>query len=69
MRALPTLSADDGPELHTNMPVSELIELHTRAIKASVVSSTPPVVKTEDRVMHGTRPTPTKTYRAQAARP
>ena len=58
MRALPTPSANDGPEFHTNMPVSEHIECDTRAIKASVVSSAPLVAKIEDRVMHETRANP-----------
>ena len=37
---------NDGPGFHSNMPVSELTEHDTRAIEASVVSSTPPVMKT-----------------------
>ena len=32
---------NDGPGFHSNMPVSELTERDTRAIKASVVSSAP----------------------------
>ena len=51
MRALPTLSANDGPGFHTNIPISELIEHDTRAIEASVVNSAPPIVETEDGVM------------------
>ena len=58
LRALPTLSANDGPGFHMNVPVSELIERGTRAIEASVVNSAPPVVKTEDGVTRETRPTP-----------
>ena len=58
MRALPTLSVDDGPEFHMNVPVSELIERNTRAVEASVVSSAPLVAETEDGVMRETRPTP-----------
>ena len=50
MRALLTPSADDGPGFHTNIPVSELIERDTRAIKASIVNSAPLVAKTEDGV-------------------
>ena len=50
MRALPTPSTNDGPGFHTNIPVSELIERDTRAIKASVVHSAPLVVETEDGV-------------------
>ena len=40
------------------MPVSELIERNTRAIEASVVSSAPPAVETEDGVTRETWPTP-----------
>ena len=58
MRAMPTLSANDGPEFHSDMPVSELAEHDTRAIKASVVSSAPLIVKTMDGVMYETRPSP-----------
>ena len=49
---------NDGPGFHSNLPVSELTERVTRAIKASNVSSTPPVAQTVDGVMHKTRPTP-----------
>ena len=62
MRALPTPSADDELGFHSNMPVSELTERDTRAIEASDVSSTPPVVETTDGVTimkmsrHSTRP-------------
>ena len=52
MRALTTLSADDEPIFHLNVPISELTERDTRAIKASVVSLAPPVVETEDGVAH-----------------
>ena len=62
MRALLTPSANDGPGFHTNVPVSELIEHDTQAIKASVVSSAPLVAKTEDRVTHETWPTPTEPH-------
>ena len=48
MRALPTLSVDDGLGFHSNMPVSELTERDTQAIEASVISSAPPVVEAED---------------------
>ena len=41
---------NDGPEFHSNMPVSELAECVTRAIEASDISSTPLVAKTTDRV-------------------
>ena len=55
---------NDGLRFHSNVPVSELIERVTRAIEASDVSSAPLVVETIDRVMHGTRPTPTEPNRA-----
>ena len=42
---------NDGPRFHSNMPVSELVEHVTRAIKASNVSSTPPVAETADGVI------------------
>ena len=59
MWALPTSSVDDGPRFHSNMPVSELTERDTRAIEASVVSSTPLVAETKDGVTHEIWPTPT----------
>ena len=58
MRALPTPSADDGPGFRVNVPISELIERDTRATEASVVSSAPPVAKTEDEVTREIQPTP-----------
>ena len=60
---------NDGPGLHSNMPVSELTERVTRAIEASDISSAPPVAETVDRVTHGTRPTPTEPNGARATRP
>ena len=39
---------NDGPEFHSIIPISELTERVTRAIEASDVSSTPPVVETAD---------------------
>jgi len=51
---------NNRPGFHLDMPVSELTKRDTRAIEASVVSSTPPVVETTDGVMHKTQPTPTK---------
>ena len=48
------LITNDGPKFHSNMPVSELTEHVTRAIEASDVSSTPPVVETTDGVTHQT---------------
>ena len=41
---------NDGPEFHSNVPVSELTERVTRAIEASDISSAPPVVETADEV-------------------
>ena len=69
MRALLTLLVDDEPRFHSNMPVSELIEHDTRAIEASVVSSAPSIVETEDGVTHETRLTPTKPHGAQGLEP
>ena len=60
---------NDGPRFCSNAPVNELTEHVTRAIEASVVSSTPSVVETTDRVMHKTRLTPTKPNRAQGLKP
>ena len=40
--------SNDGPGFHSNMPNSELTERVTGAIKASDVSSTPPIVETVD---------------------
>ena len=62
---MPTPLADDGPGFHTNVPVSELIERNTRAVEASVISSAPPVVKTEDRVTRETWSTPIRHQGAQ----
>ena len=59
----------DGPGFHSNIPVSELTERVTRAIEATNVSSTPPVVETMDKVMHDTRPTPTKPNGARGLGP
>ena len=52
MRAMLTPLVDDGPGFHSDMPVGELTERDTRAIKASVISSAPLVVETEDGVTH-----------------
>ena len=49
---------NDRPGFHSNIPISELAERDTRAIKASVVSSTPLVVETVDEVTHKTRSAP-----------
>ena len=52
---------NDGPRLHSNIPISELTERITRAIKAMVA-------ETMDRVTHGTRPTSTEPNEAQGVR-
>ena len=65
---MPTPSTNDGPRFHSTMPISELAERNTRAIKASVVSSAPLVAKTVDGVTHRTRPTPTEPNGAQGLR-
>ena len=41
---------NNGPRFHSNMLINELTECVTRAIEASDVSSTPPVVETVDGV-------------------
>ena len=41
---------NDEPRFHSDMPISELTKRDTRAIKASDVSSTPPVAETADGV-------------------
>ena len=51
---------NDRPIFHSDMPVSELTERVTQAIKANDVSSTPLVVETMDRVTYETRSTPTE---------
>ena len=65
MRAMSTPSVDDRPGFHTSVPVSELIEHDTRVVEASVVSSAPLAVETEDGETHETRPTP---FRPEGAR-
>ena len=69
MRAMPTPSVNDGPGFHLDMPVSRLAEHDTRAIKASVVSSAPPVAETADGVTHKTRPTSIEPNRAWGLEP
>ena len=59
---------NDRPGFRSNVPVSELTERVTRAIEVSDVSLAPLVVKTTDKVTHGTRPTPTEPNRAQGLR-
>ena len=41
---------NDGPRFHLDVPFIKLTERITRAIEASDVSSTPPVVETVDGV-------------------
>ena len=69
MRALPTLSANDGLGFHMNMPVSELIEHDPQAIEASVVSLAPPVTETEDGVTHEIWLTPNDPHEARGLEP
>ena len=45
-------ATNDGPRFHSNIPDSKLTERDTRAIEASVISSTPSVVETKDEVTH-----------------
>ena len=59
----------DGTGFRSNMPVSELTEHDTQAIEASVVSSAPLVVETEDKVMDETRPTLIKPQGARGLEP
>ena len=59
---------NDGPGFHSNVPVSELTERVTQAIKASDVSLAPSIAETTDGVMHETRPTPTEPNGAQGLR-
>ena len=68
IRALQTPSANDGPEFHTNTPVSELIEHDTQAIEASVVNSVPLIAKTEDEVTHENTADPHQTLKGLGAR-
>jgi len=49
MRAMLTLSVDDRPRFHSDIPVSKLTECDTRVIEASVISLAPPIAETEDR--------------------
>ena len=65
MRAMPTPSTNDGPRFHSTMPISELAERNTRAIKASVVSLASLVVETEDGVMHEIWLTPNDPHEAR----
>ena len=69
MRAIPTPSANDEPGFHSDMPIIELTEHDTQAIEASVISSTPLVVKTADRVTHEIWPTPTEPNKAWGIKP
>ena len=56
---------NDGLRFHSDMPVSELTKRITRAIKASDVSSTPPIAETVD----GVTITKTATYQGSKADP
>ena len=69
MRALPTLSVDDRPRFHSNIPISELAERNTQADEESVISLAPLVAETEDGVTHETRPTPTEPHGARGLEP
>jgi len=69
MRAMPTLSANDRPGFHSNMPISKLAERDTRAIEASVISSAPLVAETTNGVMHEIRSTPTEPNKAWGLKP
>ena len=69
MRAMPTLSANDRPGFHSDMPVSELAERDTQVIEASVVSSASSVAETTDGVTHEIRPTPTDPNEAWEIKP
>ena len=69
MRAMLTLSANDRPGFHSDVPVSELTMHDTRAIEASIVSSAPPIVETEDKVTHEIWPTPTDPHGARGLEP
>ena len=60
---------NDGPGFHLDIPISELTKSDTRAIEASVVSSTPPIAETADGVTHKTRPTLTEPNGAQGLEP
>ena len=65
IRAMLTPSVGDRPGFHLDMLVSELTERDTRAIEASVVSSTPLVVETKDGVTHEIWLTPNNPHEAQ----
>ena len=59
----------DRIEFRSNIPVSKLIKRIPRAIEASDVASTPPVVRTADGVTCETQPTPIKPQGAQGLKP
>ena len=65
MRAMLTLSVDDGPRFHLDVPNSELTKRNTQAIEASGVSSAPPVAKIEDGVTHEIWLTPNDPHEAR----
>ena len=56
------LVMNDGPGLHSNVPISELTERVTRAIQASDVSSAPPIARNRGR---GNAQNSTDPYQAQ----
>ena len=60
---------NDGPRFHSNVPIIKLTKRVTRAIKASVVSSSPPITETADGVTHEIWPTPTEPNRARGLEP
>ena len=60
---------NNRPRFHSDMPVSELTERDTRAIEASVLSSAPLVVETEDGVTHEIRSNPTDPHGARGLEP
>ena len=49
---------NNGPRFHLDMPIIKLTKCVARAIKASDVSSTPPIAETVDGVTCETQPTP-----------
>ena len=63
------LIMNDGPEFQSNVLISKLVESDTRAIEASVVSSTSLIVETTDGVTHKTLSTPTEPNGARGLEP
>ena len=58
---------NDGPRLHSNVPVSEHTEHVTRAIEASDVSSAPPVIRNRGRGNTQNSTDPYQTQRGSGA--